>query len=112
MTTVPDVLLFFGLAIAPVGSSLTATYVASLPSFLSDAGAAFAQALNLPRARVYATNVSDALTGAFVPLGAIRRRLAGAGSAGVVITFVVRLGKTPRACPRPRAAAGWGALRR
>jgi len=101
-TTVPDVLLYFAVAVAPAstsGTSLTVTFVSQQAGFLRSAASAYAGLLGVPASQVYATNVSDRATGAFVVLASVRRALQpaapAAGSRGVAITFVVRLGKTP-----------------
>ena len=102
-TTVPDVLLYFAIDIVPLNTALPISYITSnVPGLYSQASVLFANLLGQPLSSVYATNISDLATGAFVPQGAIRRlgdsrALAPAsGSQGVAITFVVRLGKTPQ----------------
>ena len=92
----PDVLLYFGVAVVPTGTTLTVGNVAGLQAFLASSAATFAGLLRVPPANVYAVNVTDRVTGAHTQVGVIRRReLAGAGTGGVSITYVVRLGKTP-----------------
>lgn len=87
-------LLTFSLAITPTGTSLTAANVAALPTFLRASAASFAQLLDVPAANVYAANLTDIATGAVTQLAPPARRLGGAaGSKGVGITYVVRLGK-------------------
>jgi hypothetical protein len=100
-STVPDVLLFFGLDIVPKNTAISAGNIASLPSFLASSAATFAQLLLVPPANVYAVNVSDRTTGAWTSAGLrpvrIRRLQASPSKApgGVTVTFVVRLGKVP-----------------
>ena len=96
VTTVPDVLLYFAVNLVPLQGGLTVNNVASLPAFLRSSAASFAALINVPAAQVYAVNVSDLATGAFAVVGSVRRQLgASAGSNGVAVTYVVRLGKTP-----------------
>jgi hypothetical protein len=90
------VLLYFGVDVVPTGTSLTVGNVAGLPAFLANSAASFAALLRVPPATLYAVNVTDLVTGRSQSVGVIRRReLGGAGSGGVSITYVVRLGKTP-----------------
>jgi hypothetical protein len=79
----------------PLQGSLTVSNVVALPAFLASSAASFAALISVPPAQVYAVNVSDIATGASVVVGSIRRQLAGAGSKGVSVTYVARLGKTP-----------------
>ena len=91
----PDVLLFFSASLVPLQGGLSVGNVVGLPAFLASSAASFAALLDVPTASLYAVNVTDLATGAFAPVGVIRRRLGGAGSKGVSVTYVVRLGKTP-----------------
>ena len=80
-TTVPDVLLYFSVAIAPAstsGTSLSANFVAQQLGFLRSAANAYAGLLGVPASQVYATNVSDRATGAFVVL--VRQRTGNSGA--------------------------------
>ena len=80
----------------PSGTSLTVGNLVGLPAFLSSSAATLAGLLRVPPANLYAVNVTDRATGSRTQVGLVRRQLAGgAGSGGVTITFVVRLGKTP-----------------
>jgi len=92
---VPDVVVFFAVNLAPLLGSLTVANVVALPAFLQSSAASFAALIGVPPAQLYAVNITDLATGAFVPVGSVRRQLAGAGSQGVAVTYVVRLGKTP-----------------
>jgi hypothetical protein len=92
---VPDVLLYFSTNLVPLQGGLTVSNIVALPSFLQSSAATFAAFLGVPPTQLYAVNVTDLATGAFVPVGSVRRQLAGTGSKGVAVTYVVRLGKTP-----------------
>ena len=92
----PDVLVYFSVNLVPLQGGLTVANVAGLRPFLTSSAASFAALISVPPAQVYAVNVSDIATGASTQVGSIRRQLAGAGSLGVAVTYVVRLGKTPR----------------
>ena len=76
------------------GTSITPNNVHTQQGFLASAGAQFAALFGLSPSLVYATNITDRATGTFVAEKAVRRAAA-AGSLGVTITFVIRLGKTP-----------------
>ena len=89
-------LLFFGVSLVPLQGGLTVANVVAQPAFLASSAASFAALIGVTPAQLYAVNVSDLATGAFVAVGSIRRQLAGAGSKGVLVTYVVRLGKTPQ----------------
>ena len=90
-------LLYFAVNLIPLSGGLTVSNVVSLPAVLNSGAAAFATLLAVPAATVYAVNVTDIATGAFASVGSVRRQLGGvAGSKGVAVTYVVRLGKTPQ----------------
>ena len=100
----PDVLLFFGVDLIPVGTSFTPSQLAvqpAIPGALARAAASFAALLDVAPANVYAVNISDRATGAWTSAGLrpvrIRRLQASPSKApgGVTVTFVVRLGKVP-----------------
>ena len=91
----PDVLVYFAVNLVPLQGGLSVSNVVSIPAFLQSSAAAFAALISVPPSQVYAVNVTDLATGAFSSVGSIRRQLAGAGSKGVAVTYVVRLGKTP-----------------
>jgi len=97
VTTVPDVVVYFNMTIVSSQGPVTASYVASSAgaTFLRESAAAFARTLVVPAANVYAVTVTDVATGQAFQVGSLRRALAGAGSLGAAVTFVVRLGKTP-----------------
>jgi hypothetical protein len=94
---VPDVLLFFSIDLIPTGTTLRPTDLSSQTAFLARAASSFAALIGVPAASVYATNITDRATGSSVTLRAVRRAQApaAAGSLGVTLSFVVRLGKTP-----------------
>jgi hypothetical protein len=92
---VPDVLLFFSASLVPLQGSLTVSNVVALPAFLQSSAASFAALIGVPPALLYAVNITDLATGAFSSVGSVRRQLVGAGSKGVAVTYVVRMGKTP-----------------
>ena len=109
-TSSPDVILTFGVNVALPGSSLTVSTVSALPSFLADAGAAFAELLQLPATSVRALNLTDLATGTIVALASPAQRRLGdsAGSAGVKITFGANLGKAPQQGDLDNATATLG----
>jgi len=94
---VPDVVVSFNMTLVSSQGPITASYVASSAgaAFLRESAAAFARTLVVPAANVFATTVTDIATGVSIQVGSLRRALAGAGSLGAAVTFVVRLGKTP-----------------
>ena len=92
----PDVLFYFGVDVVPSSTTLSPSQVASYSGFLSSAAASFSSLLSVSPSLLYAVNVTDRATGAAVQVGVVRRLAGGGlGSAGVTVTFVIRLGKTP-----------------
>jgi len=92
---VPDVLLYFSVSLVPLQGGLTVSNVVNLPAFLQSSAATFAALIRVPASQLYAVNVTDLATGAFTSVGSVRRQLGGAGSKGVAVAYVARLGKTP-----------------
>jgi hypothetical protein len=90
------VLLYFSVSLVPLQGGLTVSNVVNLPAFLQSSAATFAALIRVPASQLYAVNVTDLATGAFTSVGSVRRQLGGAaGSKGVAVSYVVRLGKTP-----------------
>ena len=93
-TPAPDILLFFAVNLVPVSTDLTVRNVTGMPSFLPGCTSSFASLLGLPPSSFSAVNLTDFATGDFLAIGSVRRQLSGpAGSRGVAVTYVVRLGK-------------------
>ena len=94
-TPVPDVLIRFNVLLVPIGTTVTASYMASLTTFAASSAASFASLLGVSATSVYLSNITDIATGLIVELRQ-SRRLTPAGSLGLSLIYVVNLGKTPQ----------------
>ena len=95
VTSVPDVLLQFSFAVAPIlGLSFT-TAIGTQRSVTQAIDSAFAKLLSVAQSTVTVTNVSDVATGTMAVPTFGRRLGAAAGSQGVTFYVSVNLGKVP-----------------